>query len=139
MGFGTRTRTEETRCMGGEGIRDSMMNIGVMAHTGMTCWIGAVGTLHVMIVFGIGVENFVTSGTFFVAISFISLGVQKKEYSEDGIGCGDVGTFNEDAISFMFSASEFQKKDKSETDFMQGVTGEETTFLGELIQRVLTC
>ncbi len=92
-----------------------------------------------MIGFGFGVENVVTSGTLFVVTLFASWGAQKKEYSEDGVGCGDVGTFDEDAISFMFSASGFQKKDRSETDFMRGVTGEEMSFLGGVIQSETTC
>ncbi len=77
--------------MGSEGIRVSAMNIGVKAHTGVTCWMGTIGTLHVMIGFGISAENFLTGGALFVATSFDSSGSQKKENLEDGFGCRDVG------------------------------------------------
>ncbi len=89
------------------------MNIGVMAHTGMTCWIGGEGTVHVMIRIRTGAENFATSGALFVATSFASLGVQKKVYSEDGVGCRDVidvEILEGEATLFMSSVSGIQKK-----------------------------
>ncbi len=46
-----------------------------------TCWIGTVGTLHVMIGIGNGAENFTILGTFFIVISLASSDSQKKENS----------------------------------------------------------
>ncbi len=93
-------------------------------------------TLCMMIVFGFNVVSFAISGAFFVVTSLASSGSQKKENSEDDFVCDDVGDV---VISFAFSASESQKKERSETDFVCGVTGEETTFLGGLIQSFTTC
>ncbi len=86
--------------------------------------------------------SFATGGSFFVASSFISSGDQKKEYSGSVFGSGDVDDveiLDGEATLFMSSTSEFQKKDRSETDFMRGVTGEEMTFMGGAIQRDITC
>ncbi len=113
--------------------RVSVMWFGVTMFVEETCWIGTVGTLHVMIIFGISVESFVTGGSFFVATSFISLGCQKNEYSDDSdFGCGEVGdvvTFDGEAISFMFSTLESQKKERSETGFVCGVAGVAVIFV----------
>ncbi len=79
---------------------------------------------------GTGAMNFVTSGTFFVASSFASSGVQKKESSETRFRIGDVG---DEVISFVSSASGSQKKERSEMGFVQGDTGDETSFLGGTI------
>ncbi len=65
--------------------------------------------------------NFATSGALFVTTSSIPLGVQKKESSETKFGIGDVddvGTFEGEATSFVYSASRSQKKDRSEMDFV---------------------
>ncbi len=86
-----------------------------------------------MIGFGISEVNFATEGLFFVAISFASLDSQKKENSDSSFGHGDDGDaliLVREAISFMFSASGIQKKDRSETG---GVTGDETSFVGGAI------
>ncbi len=117
----------------------SVMWFGVKACTVVACWTGGDGTLNVMMRFGIGEANFSTEGALFVATSSASWGVQKKEYSEDGVGCGDVGTFDGDAISFVFSASGFQKNERSEMGFVRGDTGDETIFLGGAIQNFTTC
>ncbi len=106
---------------GGEGIRTSVMGFGARTHTGMTHWIGGEGTVHVMIGIGTGAENFATGGSFFVATSSDSSGVQKKVYSETRFGIGDVDdveTFEGEATSFVSLASGSQKKDRSEMDFM---------------------
>ncbi len=103
---------------------------------------GGEETLHEMIVFGIGVVNLVTLGALFVMTSFASSGSQKKEYSVSSFRCGDdedAETFNREVISFVSSASGSQKKVRSEMGFVQGVTGEEMTFLGGAIQRDTTC
>ncbi len=71
---------------------------------------GGEGTLIVMIGSGISAMNFSNSGAFFIAISFISSGSQKKENSETCFRNGDVETFVGEVISFVSSASEFQKK-----------------------------
>ncbi len=86
-----------------------------------------------MICFRTSAENFAISSAFFVAISFISLGCQKKEYSDSVFGSGDVDdvvTFEGEASSFMSSTSGFQKKERSETDFVHGDTGDEMSFAG---------
>ncbi len=103
---------------------------------------GAVGTLYMMIGIGTGAENFATGGSFFVAISSASSGVQKKENSDSDFRCRNVGeeeTFIDDVISFVSPASGFQKNERSETGFMYGVTGNEMNFVGGVIQRDLTC
>ncbi len=90
--------------------------------------------MYVMI--GTGAEIFAIAGTFFVVTSFVSSGVQKKENSDDCLRCRDDGdevTFDGEAISFDSSASEFQKKESSETSFIHGVTGDEMSFVGEMI------
>ncbi len=65
------------------------------------------------------------------------MGSQKKEYSDGSdFGCGDVRdvvTFDGEAISFDSSASEFQKKDRSERSFVRGVTGDKMSFIGGAI------
>ncbi len=103
---------------------------------------GGEGTLHVMIGIGTGAENFATSGALFVASSFASSGVQKKERSDSVFESGDVNDvviFDGKAFSFVSSASGIQKKDRSEMGFVRGDTGDETHFVGGLIQRDLTC
>ncbi len=117
------------------------MGFGMKACTGMTCWIGGIGTLIMMIGFGFSVVNFST-GALFVATSLVSLGSQKKDNSDSGFRCRDadeVETFDGEAFSFESSASGFQKKESSEMGFVRGVTGEETTFLGGAIQSFTTC
>ncbi len=42
-------------------------------------------------------------------------------------------TFDEEAISFMFSTSGFQKKDRSEMGFICRDTGDEMSFAGGVI------
>ncbi len=72
----------------------------------------------------------------------VASGSQKKEYSDSSFRCDDardVVTFDEEAISFVFSTSGFQKKDRSETGFVHGDTGDEMSFVGGVIQRDLTC
>ncbi len=89
-----------------------------------------------MIGIGMGAENFLISGTFFVAISFVSSGVQKKENSDSVFRCGDVGDamiLVREAISYAFSASGIQKKDRSETGFVHRDTGDEMNFVGGAI------
>ncbi len=103
---------------------------------------GGDATLNVTIGFGTGAENFLNSGAFFIAISFISSGTQKKENSESDFGRRDDRdgvTFDGEAISFMSSASGFQKKDRSEMDFIHGITGDEMTFMGGAIRSITTC
>ncbi len=93
-----------------------------------------------MIGFGISAVNFSTRGSFFVVTSLVFSGSQKKDNS--GFRCRDadeIETFNGEAISFLSSASGIQKKDRSETDFVHGVTGAETTFVGDANQINLTC
>ncbi len=112
------------------------------ACTGMTLWMGGDETLYVMICFSFSIENFVTLGTLFVAISSASSGVQKKESSDSVFESGDVDDvviFDGKAFSFVFSISGIQKKDKSEMGFVRGDTGDEMTFMGGAIQRDLTC
>ncbi len=61
-------------------------------------------------------------------------GVQKKVYSDSEFRCidvDDVESFEGEASSFVFS--EFQKNERSETDFVCGVTGDEMSFAGEAI------
>ncbi len=80
-----------------------------------------------------GAVNFAISGAFFVVTSLVSLNSQKKDNSESEFRCRDadeVVTFDGEAFSFVFSISEFQKNESSETDFVRGDTGEETSFLG---------
>ncbi len=129
-------------------MRTSLMRFGVMARTGMTCWIGTVGTLHVMIGFGFRAVSFATLGALFVATSSASSDSQKKESSETRFRIGDVDdvgtlegetTFIGEAISFVSSASGFQKNERLETAFVRGDTGEETIFMGGPIQSVFTC
>ncbi len=118
------------------------MHIGVKAFIDETCWIGGVGTLIVMIGFGFGVENVVTSGTLFVAFSFISLGCQKKESSGSifrGRDFSDAVIFVEEVTSYVFSDSGSQKKERSEMSFVHGFTGDEMNFLGGAIQSETTC
>ncbi len=106
------------------------------------CWIGDVGTSHVMIEMGFSVVNFSISGMFFVATSFASSDSQKKDNPDSGFRCRDadeVETFDGEAFSFESSASGFQKKENSVMCFVHGVTGEETTFLGGAIQSFFTC
>ncbi len=94
------------------------------------------------ICFGTSEVNFAICGSFFMATSSASSGVQKKESSGSGFGCRDVGDvliLVREANSFMFSTSESQKKERSEMDFVHGITGDETTFLGGAIKRVTTC
>ncbi len=50
-----------------------------------------------------------------------------------------ISEFLFEAFSFDSSASGFQKKDRSETDFIHGITGDEMTFLGGPIQSCTTC
>ncbi len=98
------------------------------AHTRVTCRIGTVGTLYVMIGFGIGAENFAISGAFLIATSFISSDSQKKENSETGFGCGDAGDaviLDGEATSFMSSASGFQKKGQIRDGFRMHTSNEE--------------
>ncbi len=86
--------------------------------------------------------NFGISGTFFVATSFASSGVQKKVYSEMRFrirDVDDVETFEGEATSFVSSTSGFQKKDSSEMGLVHGDTGDEMIFLGGAIQRDTTC
>ncbi len=146
IGVGEMGFSVVTCCMGGEGIRTSVMRFAMKAFIGMTCWIGTVRTLHEMIGIGTGAANFAISGAFFVATSsassFISSGCQKKVYSETrfGIGdVGDVGTLEGEGTLFMSSVSGIQKKDRSVMGFMRGVTGDEMTFLGGAIQNFTTC
>ncbi len=97
------------------------MWFGVKAHTGVACWIGGDGTLNVTIGIGMGAVNFAISGAFFVVISSVSLDSQKKVSSESDFRFRDadeVETFEGDAFSFDSSASGFQKKERSETDFV---------------------
>ncbi len=92
---------------------------------------GAVGTLQMMIGFRVSVENFVTGGSFFVVTSLVSSGSQKKDNSNSYFRCRDadeVETFDSEAISFLSSASGIQKKESLETDFIRGVTGDETKY-----------
>ncbi len=103
---------------------------------------GGKGTLHVMIGIGMGAVNFATGGSFFVASSFISSGDQKKEYSGsdfEGRDVGDVVIFFGKVISFTISASGIQKKERSETNFVRGVTGDEMNFVEGAIQSDFTC
>ncbi len=142
IGAGEMGFSVATCCMGGDEIRDSEMNIGVTAHTGMTCWIGGEGTVHVMIGIRMGAENFATLGALFVVTSFVSSGVQKKVYSEDGVRCRyvvAVETFEGKASSFMFSVSGNQKKDRPETGFVHGDTSDEMSFIGDENQSDFTC
>ncbi len=130
---------------GGEVIEVVMIGVGVAGFHVVTIgegeievneatfWIGDEGTVYVMIGIGMGAANFAISGAFFVVISSVFLGSQKKVNSESDFGCGD------EVISFISSASGFQKKDRSETDFVRGITGEEMTFLGGPIQSFTTC
>ncbi len=97
-----------------------------------------------MIGFGISVENFSISGTFFIATSFDSstLGSQKKENSDFGFGCGDVGDvviFIEEVISYVFSALGIQKKERSEMSFVRRGTSDEMNFVGGAIRSEMTC
>ncbi len=81
------------------------------------------GTLHVMIGIRMGAVNFATSGALFVATSFASLGVQEKEYSEDGVECRDVidvEILEGEATLFMSSVSGIQNKERSEMGFVHG-------------------
>ncbi len=139
IGVDEMGRIVETLWMGGDVIRVSVMQFGVMTCTDETCWIGTVGTLQVMIGIGTGAESFAILGAFFVVTSSVSLDSQKKENSEDDVVCGGVETFEGEATLFMSLTSGFQKKDSSEMSFVRGDTGEETTFLGGAIQRVWTC
>ncbi len=82
-----------------------------------------------MIGFGISAENFLISGTFFIATSFASSGSQKKEYSEVDFGCVDAVTFIGEVTSFFSSTSGLQKKDRSETSFIRRGTGNVETFI----------
>ncbi len=103
---------------------------------------GGDGTLNVTIGIGMGAVNFAIGGSFFVASSFISSGDQKKEYSGSVFGSRDVDDveiLDGEATLFISSASGFQKKDRSETDFVSGVTGDEMNFVGGAIQRDLPC
>ncbi len=127
--------------MGGDEIRTSEMMFGMVACTDETFWTGAVGTLQETIGFGMGTENFATSGALFVATSFTSSGTQKKENSETRFRIGDVDDVGalERGASYVFSASGFQKNERSETAFVSGDTGDEITFLGGLIQSFTTC
>ncbi len=89
-----------------------------------------------MIGFGISGVNFVTEGSFFVVTSFVSSGSQKKVYSEVDFGCRhveDAVIFDEEMTWFVFLASGFQRKDRSETSFIRGVTGDEMSFVGGAI------
>ncbi len=83
-----------------------------------------------------------TSGALFVVTSLVSSGSQKKVYSDSEFRCGDVGkveTFIGAVISFDSSGSGFQKKESSEMGFMYGVTGDETSFMGDENQSDFTC
>ncbi len=101
---------------------------------------GGDGTLIMTIGFGFSAANFPTGGVFFVVTSFDSSGSQKKDNLNSDFRCTDkVETFDGEAISFDSSALGIQKKERSETDFVHGVIGDETTFLGGAIQRVTTC
>ncbi len=82
---------------------------------------------------GMGAENFSTGGVLFVATSFVSSGSQKKEYSEVDFGCIDAVTFIGEVTLFFSSASRFQKKERSEMDFVHGDTGDEMSFVEEAI------
>ncbi len=89
--------------------------------------------------FGIGVEKFMNSRAFFIAISFVSSDSQKKESSEGDFVCRDVGTSDREMISFVYSASGIQKNESSITDFVCGDTGDEMSFLGGAICKDTTC
>ncbi len=122
--------------MGGEAIRTSVMRFVVKVCIEETLWTGGEGILYVMIGIGTGAMNFSTGGSFFAVTSFVSSGSQKKVYSEDRFGSGDVRevvTFDRKAISFDSSASGFQMKESSEMSFVHGVTGDEMSFVGEMI------
>ncbi len=99
-----------------------------------TCSIGDDAILNVTIEFDFSVVNFVIRGTFFVAILSASSDSQKKESSE-----GDFVGRDVEAISFVYSASGIQKNDSSEMGSMQGITGNETSFLEGAICRDTTC
>ncbi len=127
--------------MGDDGIRASVIWFEVKANIVETFWMGGEGTLIMMIGFGTSEVNFVTEGSFFVVSSLASSDSQKKVNSDFSFGCDadEVETFDGEAFSFESSASGFQKKERSETSFVRGDTGDETTFLGGAIQRVTTC
>ncbi len=94
-----------------------------------------------MIGVGFNAANFSTDALF-VATSFVSSDSQKKEYSDSDfrfVDVGEVETFDGEAFSFVFSASGFQKKERSVMGFMHGVTGEEMSFLGGPIESLTTC
>ncbi len=48
-------------------------------------------------------------------------------------------TFDRDVTSLVSSASGFQKKERSETDFVCGDTGEVMNFIEEVIRSDMTC
>ncbi len=103
---------------------------------------GGEGILYVTIGIGMGAVNFVTSGALFVATSLASSDSQKKDNSNSGFRCRDadeVETFDGEAFSFIFSASGFQKDDRSEMSFVRGDTGDEMSFVGGAIRSMTTC
>ncbi len=114
-------------------INKTLSQINGNRSTVETFWIGTVGSLHMTIGFGTGAENFTNSGAFFDSISFVSLDSQKKDNLDDWFGNGD------EVISFISSASGSQRKERSEMSFVQGITGDETSFMGGAICRDTTC
>ncbi len=102
--------------------------------------IGGVGILHVTIGFGISKVNLVMSIAHCVTSSFTFSGVQRKENSDlDSFSISISFLFNDETVSFVFSISEFQKKDSSETDFVRGDTGESMSFMEGVICSDTTC
>ncbi len=139
IGIGEMGFNIVTCCMGGDEIRDSEMNIGVMAHTGETCWTEGDAIQVLMILSDVKEQEITSIGT--LSAWFCSLGTQKKESSETRFGIGDVddvGTLEGEATLFVSSTSGFQKKVRSVMDFVCGVTGEEMSFVGGVIQRDFT-
>ncbi len=100
--------------------------------------------------FEISVVNSTTLHAHSVTSSFVSLGIQKNESSDSDsfltstsfsflISFSFFISFNDETFSSVLSSSEFQRKDKSEMIFVHGDTGDETSFLGEVIRRDTTC
>ncbi len=110
-----------------------------------TFWIGGVGTLYMMMGFGMSEVNSAMSDAHSMTSSFISSEVQKKESLDSDLFSISISfsfliSFDDETFSFVFSISEFQKKDSSKTDFVRGDTGEETSFVGGGVScRVTIC
>ncbi len=107
--------------MGAEGIQVSVMIIGMKVCIVETLWMGGDVIRVSMIFFNVKEQQITSIGT--LTTSFCSSGSQKKEYSDSGFGCRDVGDaviFEGEVTSFVSLALGFQKRtDRRQTSYME--------------------